>query len=100
MKKFSNLVTPKALNVNNPVQGVAAARGKESRHPHQNSVGVQHLYATCCAPTEHRVSTLHRPTPSCGYRLARGYSHCTPSACRQNLKKTYSISMIYKIIST
>ena len=74
-------LTPKALNVNNPVQAVGAARGMESRRQHQNSVGVQHLPATCCAPTEHRVSALRRFTPSCGYRLARGYSHCTPSVC-------------------
>ena len=66
-------LTPQAFNVNNPVQAVGVARGMESRRQHQNSVGVQHLSATCCAPTEHRVSTLHRFTPSCGYRLARGY---------------------------
>jgi len=77
----SIFLTPKALNVNNPVQAVGAARGMENRRQHQNSVGVQHLLATCCAPTEHRVSTLHRSTPSCGYRLARGYSHYTPSVC-------------------
>jgi len=75
--------TPKALNMNNPVQVGGAARGRENRrqnpppNPRQrgigNSVGVQHLPASCCAPTEHRVSTLHRFTPSCGYRLARGY---------------------------
>jgi len=76
-----NLITPKALNVNNPVQAVGAARGRANRHQPRNSVGVQHLLALCCAPTEHGVSMLHRPTPSCGCRLARGYSHCTPQVC-------------------
>ena len=61
---------------NNPVQAVGAARGRENRRQSRNSVGVQHLPASCCAPTEHRVSTLHRSTPSCGYRLARGYYLC------------------------
>ena len=85
MKLSENLlrskITPKALNVNNPVQAAGAARGIGNHHQSRNSVGVQHLPAICCAPTEHRFSRLHRPTPSCGYRLARGYSHCTPSVC-------------------
>jgi len=78
-----NLPTPQALNMNNPMQAAGAARGRENRrqnppsNPRQrgiwNSVGVQPLPASCCAPTEHRVSALHRLTPSCGYRLARGY---------------------------
>ncbi|MCL2435581.1 MAG: hypothetical protein FWD09_05525 [Lentimicrobiaceae bacterium] len=78
---------PKEANMNNPVQAVGAARGRENRHQYQNSVGVQHLSALCCAPTEHRISVLHRFTPSCGYRLARGYSHFTPAAWCQNLNK-------------
>jgi hypothetical protein len=72
-----NLLTPKALNMDNPVQAEGAARGKENRYPQQNSVGVQPLSVSCCAPTEHRVSTLHHLTP----RYARGYPHFTPTAC-------------------
>jgi len=68
-----DFLTPKALNVNNPVQAAGAARGRENRRQYRNSVGVQHLPASGCAPTEHRVSTLHHFAPSCGYRLARGY---------------------------
>ena len=88
-ENFYSLTTPKALNVNNPVQAAkgGAARGRENRRKYRNSVGVQHLLTSCCAPTEHRVSALHHLTPSCGYRLARGYSHCTPSACCLNLNK-------------
>jgi len=87
MKK-NYILTPKALYVNNPVQAVGAARGRKNCRQYRNSVGVQGLSASCSAPTEHRVSTLRRSAPSCGYRLARGYSHCTPSVCRKNLKKT------------
>jgi len=75
MKRSLDYLTPKALNVNNPVQAVGVARGRENRRQNPppnlrqrgiwNSVGVQHLPASCCAPTEHRVSTLHRSTPSC-----------------------------------
>ena len=82
IEKLPNSVTPQALNMNNPVQAAkgGVARGRESRRKYRNSVGIQHLPASCCAPTEHRVSALHRFTPSCGYRLARGYSYCTPAA--------------------
>jgi len=66
--KLFDLITPKALNVDNPVQAVGAARGRENR---------QHLSVLCCAPTEHRFSTLHHLTPRC----ARGYPHYTPMAC-------------------
>jgi len=55
----TSTITPKALNMNNPVQGEAAARGRKNRRQHLNSVGVQHLSISCCAPTEHRFSTLH-----------------------------------------
>ena len=68
-KRTPDYLTPKALNVNNPVQAGGAARGRENHHQYRNSVGVQHLPASCCAPTEHRVSTLHRSTPSCAYGL-------------------------------
>jgi len=83
IENLPNLIAPKVLNVNNPVQAAkgGAARGRENRRKYQNSVGVQLLPVPCCAPTEHRVSALRRFTPSCGYRLARGYSHFTPSAC-------------------
>ena len=77
-EKLPNFITPQAFNMNNPVQAAGAARGRKSRRQYRNSVGVQHLSASCCAPTEHSVSTLYRLTPSCGYRLARGYSHSTP----------------------
>ena len=99
-KRTLDYLTPKALNVNNPVQAVGAARGRENRrqspppNPRQrgiwNSVGVQHLPASCCAPTEHRVSTLHRLTPSCIRLTAdlHGVITCImPSACCQDLKK-------------
>ena len=59
--KINTHLTPKALNMNNPVQAEGAARGRENRWQYLNSVGVQHLSASCCAPTEHKVSTLHRP---------------------------------------
>ena len=78
-------LTPQALNMNNPVQAAGAARGRENRRQYLNSVGVQHLSASCCAPTEHRASTLLRFTPSCGYRLARGYSYLTPAALGTHL---------------
>ena len=62
------------------MQAVGAARGMKDRRQHQNSVGVQHLSATCCAPTEHRVSTLHRSTPSCAYGL-HGVIHIAHLRC-------------------
>ena len=83
------LKTPKALNMNNPVQAAkgGAARGKAMQRVNSvlrrsttqskqilNSYGVPMLMAIFL-------------TPSCGYRLARGYSHFTPSACCQDLKK-------------
>ena len=67
-----------------PCKAIAAARGRKNRRKYPNSVGVQHLSASCCTPTEYRVVALHRSTPSCGYRLARGYSHFTPSAYVKN----------------
>ena len=67
-----------------PCKAIAVARGRKNRRKYQNSVGVQHLSASCCTPTEYRVIALHRSSPSCGYRLARGYSHFTPSAYVQN----------------
>ena len=69
-----------------PSKAIAAARGRKNRRKYPNSVGVQHLSASCCTPTEYRVIVWHRSTPSCGYRLARGYSHFTPSAYAQNTK--------------
>ena len=53
--KFPNLTTPQVLNVNNPVQAAGAARGRENRCQYRNSVGVQPLHASCCAPTEHSL---------------------------------------------
>ena len=94
----SALITPKALNVDNPVQAVGAARGRESRRKHQNSVGVQPLFTPCCAPTEHKVRALHRLTPSCGYRLARGYYLCHAYGVLQKFKNACYISITYKII--
>jgi len=92
--------TPKALNMNNPVQAEGAARGRENRrqnpppNPRQrgigNSVGVQSLPASCCAPTEHRISSLHRFTRSC-IRLTAdlyGVIHITHLRCVSNLKNT------------
>jgi hypothetical protein len=75
-----NLITPKALNMDNPVQAEGAARGRENRRQHRNSVGVQHLSVSCCAPTEHRVGTLHHQAPRC----ARGYPYFTPAAWRHH----------------
>ena len=81
--------TPKALNMNNPVQvrrKADAARGRENRRqnpppsPRQrgigNSVGVQPLPASCCAPTEHRVA-LRRSAALAHTSLPRA----APSAC-------------------
>ena len=76
IEKLPKFLTPKAFNVDNPVQAAGAARGRENRYPQQNSVGVQHLSVSCCAPTEHRVGTLPHQAPRC----ARGYPYFTPSA--------------------
>jgi len=96
--------TPKALNMNNPVQAEGAARGRENRrqnpppNPRQrgigNSVGVQPLPASCCAPTEHSAALLRSAalaryivTPSCAFGL-HGVIHITHLRCVSNLKNT------------
>ena len=93
------VTTPKALNLDNPVQAEGAARGREKRYPQQNSVGLQPLSVSCCAPTEHRVSSLHHLTP----RYARSYPHFTPTAwCRDSEKRTSNNekSITYKFLFT
>jgi hypothetical protein len=43
IEKLPKFLTPKAFNVDNPVQAAGAARGRENRYLQQNSVGVQQL---------------------------------------------------------
>jgi len=96
-------LTPKALNMNNPVQAAGAARGRDNHHqsppptPRQrgrrNSVGVQHQPISWLSTYGAPVYTADTFTPSCGYRLARGYSHCTPTACcKTNTQKHFKIN--------
>ena len=73
----------------------SAARGREYRTITHNPYGVELLHIALLRST---VSVTGHPYPELRLRLARGYSHSTPSVCRLTFLSSLKFKLLHKTV--